>query len=147
MSVFATNYFNSTDPTSSAWTPVPKQPMGIGTGINPGRVVWVWNSNATEKNLTGYWWEEVNNNQQVIDRMFSLGVRQLTGKENDTAAWDALFAYFNEVHGNGNIGYQPGEKFAIKLNFNNALDGMGDPYKQEDNDRDASPYVVKAFHL
>jgi hypothetical protein len=143
--VFASNYFQTKQPTTTSWDPIPKQPMGTGTGVNPGRVVWVWNQNATEKNLTGYWWEEANNNQQVIDQMFSLGLRQLTGKENDTVAWDALFTYFNEVQGNGNIGYQPGEKFAIKLNFNNALDGSGNPYTQEDNDRDASPYVVKAL--
>ena len=43
------------------------------------------------------------------------------------------------------MGYQPGEKIAIKLNFNNALGGAGDPYVREDNDRDASPYVVKAL--
>ena len=55
------------------------------------------------------------------------------------------FRYFNQVHGNGNVSYQPGEKIAIKLNFNNALGGIGDPYVKEDNDRDASPYVVKAL--
>jgi len=56
-----------------------------------------------------------------------------------------IFTYFNEVHGNGNTSYQPGEKIAIKMNLNNALGGIGDPYPKEDNDRDASPYVVKAL--
>jgi hypothetical protein len=143
--VFATNYFQGNEPTMVSWDPAPKQPMGVGTGINPGRVVWVWNPNATEKNLTGYWWEQENNNQDVIDHMFSVGVRQLTGSSTDSDAWIAIFSYFNQVHGNGNVGYQPGEKIAIKLNFNNALGGVGDPYVKEDNDRDASPYVVKAL--
>jgi len=143
--VFASNYFQGNGTTASAWDPIPKQPMGIGTGVNPGRVVWVWNPNATEKNLNGYWWEQENNNQDVIDHMFSVGVQQLTGTSSDSVAWNSVFCYFNEVHGNGNVGYQPGEKIAIKLNFNNALGGVGDPYIKEDNDRDASPYVVKAL--
>jgi hypothetical protein len=143
--VFASNYFQGNGTTASAWDPIPKQPMGVGAGLNPGRVVWVWNPNATEKNLSGYWWEEENNNQQVIDQMFSNGVQHLSGASDNTAAWTALFTYFNDVHGNGNISYQPGEKIAIKLNFNNALGGVGDPYPKEDNDRDASPYVVKAL--
>ncbi len=128
-----------------SWDPIPKQPMGVGTGVNPGRVVWVWNPNATEEDLAGYWWEQENNNQDVIDQMFSIGVQELTGTSTDSDAWNAIFSYFNEVHGNGNIGYQPGEKIAIKMNLNNALGGVGDPYVKEDNDRDASPYVVKAL--
>lgn len=143
--VFATNYFGGSDPAPVPWTPIAKEPMGVPTGANPGRVVWVWNPNATEQNLTGYWWEEQNNNQQVLDQMVSQGIEQLSGTSNDTLAWEILFMYFNQVHGNGSVGYQPGEKIAIKLNFNNALGGNGDPYKKEDNDRDASPYVVKAL--
>jgi hypothetical protein len=143
--VFATNYFNQSEPAPVAWTPIPKEPMGVPTGASPGRVVWEWNPNATEKNLTGYWWEEQNNNQSVIDQMVASGIEQLSGTSNSTQAWETLFTYFNQVHGNGSVGYQPGEKIAIKLNFNNALGGSGDPYIQEDNDRDASPYVAKAL--
>jgi len=143
--VFATNYLQGSQSAATAWDPIPKQPMGNGTGLNPGRVIWVWNPNATEKNLTGYWWEQQNNHQYVLDHMLSIGVQQLTGISNDSDAWDAIFHYFNQAHGNGDVGYQPGEKIAIKLNFNNALGGIGDPYIKEDNDRDASPYVVKAL--
>jgi len=143
--VFATNYFQGDQTTAVSWDPIPKQPMGVGTGVNPGRVIWVWNPNATEKDLVGYWWEQENNNQDIIDHMFSVGVQSLTGASDDSDAWNSIFSYFNEVHGNGNVGYQPGEKIAIKLNFNNALGGAGDPYVKEDNDRDASPYVVKAL--
>ncbi|HVQ00004.1 MAG TPA: Ig-like domain-containing protein [Candidatus Thermoplasmatota archaeon] len=143
--VFATNYFNQGEPAPVAWTPIPKEPMGVPTGANPGRVVWEWNPDATEQNLTGYWWEEQNNNQSVLDQMVAQGIMQLAGTSNSSQAWQILFSYFNQKHGNGSVSYQPGEKIAIKLNFNNALGGSGDPYKQEDNDRDASPYVVKAL--
>lgn len=143
--VFATNFFQSSQPAAVSWEPIPKQPMGTGVGVNPGRVAWVWNPNATEETLVGYWWEQQNNNQEIIDQMFSKGIQQLTEASNDADAWDALFCYFNEVQGNGNIGYQPGEKIAIKVNLNNALGGFGNPYTKEDNDRDASPYVVKAL--
>jgi hypothetical protein len=143
--VFATNYFQGEQPAATSWDPIPKEPMGVGTGVSPGRVVWVWNPNATEEELEGYWWEQQNNNQDVIDQMFSIGVQEFTGTSTDFEAWNAIFSYFNEVHGNGDIGYQPGEKIAIKMNLNNALGGVGDPYPKEDNDRDASPYVVKAL--
>jgi hypothetical protein len=143
--VFATNYFQSSEPAAVTWEPIPKQPMGVGVGVNSGRVVWVWNPNATEKNLVGYWWEQQNNNQDVIDQMFSRGIQQLTEASSDADAWDAIFCYFNEAQGSGNISYQPGEKIAIKVNLNNALGGFGNPYTKEDNDRDASPYVVKAL--
>ncbi len=129
---------------TGSWTPIPKQPIGTPAGINPGRVAWVWDPNATPQNLTGYWWEQQNNNQTVLDTMFTQGVCKVTGAPNATAAWDALFHDFNQRHGNGNIGYQPGEKIAIKINLNNAW-ASTDPYTHEDNDRDASPYVVKAL--
>lgn len=143
--VFATNFFSENQTTGPSWDPIPKQPMGTPMGASPGRVVWVWNPNATEKNLSSYWWKKENNNQQVIDQMVSLGLQQYSGTTNDTAAWNTLFTYFNRVHGQGNISYQPGEKIAIKINLNNALNTYGDPYKKENNDRDASPYVVKTL--
>ena len=98
--VFATNYFQGEQPAAASWDPIPKQPMGVGTGDSPGRVVWVWNPNATEKDLSGYWWEQQNNNQDVLDHMLSIGVQQFTGTSTDSEAWDAMFSYFNQVHGN-----------------------------------------------
>ncbi len=130
----------------SSWTPISKDPIGNPIGINPGRVVWTWNPDATEKELTGYWWMDENNNQKVIDDMYSNGLTSLTGESTDEAAWDALFRDFNIKHGFGEIGYSNGEKIAIKINLNNVY--MWDPfntideYEHEDNERDASPYVV-----
>jgi hypothetical protein len=115
--VFATNYINQSDPASVAWTPIPKEPMGVPTGSSPGRVVWEWNPNATQQNLTGYWWEEQNNNQSVIDQMVASGIEQLAGISNGTQAWETLFTYFNQVHGNGTVGYQPGEKNRDQTEF------------------------------
>jgi hypothetical protein len=143
--VFATGYFNGNEPTIPTWTPIPKQPMGNGTGINPGRVVWEWNPSATEKNLTGYWWEKQNNNQSTLDSMFSQGLCELTGAQNASAAWTILFHYFNLQHGFADVGYQPGEKIAIKINLNNVMYHTTDPYTYMSADRDASPYVVKAL--
>lgn len=144
--VFADNYFNY-GASSEPWDPIPKDPIGTPQGVNPGRVVWIWNPNATESNLNGYWWKTENNNQMVIDQMFSSGVQGLTGAEDDYTAWDSLFTYFNQVHGYGEAGYQTGENIAIKINLNNCgspIDYINE-YVKKDNDRDASPYVVKTL--
>jgi len=50
--VFATNYLQGAT-SSNILGPIPKEPMGVGTGVSPGRVVWVWNPNATEKIYQG----------------------------------------------------------------------------------------------
>ena len=123
------------------WDPLALDPIGTPTGLNPGRVVWVWNPNATRKNFIGYWWSEDNNDQDVLNEMISDGIQSLAGEETDSASWDTLFTYFNQDHGYGEIGYQPGEKIAIKVNLNNCYGS----YTTEDNNRDASPYVTKAL--
>ena len=53
-----------------------KNPIGVPTGANPGRVVWVWDPDATEEELTGYWWYAENNNQYVLDNMVSHGITE-----------------------------------------------------------------------
>jgi len=144
--VFAENYLN-TDSETTPWNPTPKDPIGIPIGINPGRVVWIWDPDVTEENLNGYWWEEDNNNQTIINEMYSKGIQELTGESDDYSAWNIIFQYFNNKNDRGNIGYQTGEKIAIKINLNNC----GSPidfingYVKKDNDRDANPYVVKAL--
>ena len=143
--VFGSDYL-AEKPNFSSWNPITKDPMGIPVGINPGRVVWVWNPDATEEDPSGFWWEEKNNNQNVINDMFSRGLNDLTGELSDKNSWDALFMDFNRKHGFGENSYSVGEKIAIKINLNNAY--LWDPfdriddYEHEDNERDASPYVV-----
>jgi hypothetical protein len=143
--VFADNYLtNSNDEKLfDSWEPIPNEPIGTPRGISPGRVVWVWDPGATESNLKGFWWEDQNNNQDVINGMFSNGLKGLTSSSTEEEAWDVLFRNFNIEHGNGDIGYQPGEKIAIKVNLNNGWQIF--PYIRVDNERDASPYVVKAL--
>jgi hypothetical protein len=127
----------------TVWDPIPNEPIGTPRGASPGRVVWTWDPDATEEYLNGFWWLKGNNNQEVIDNMFSDGIQGLAGVENDEEAWDILFKHFNMAHGYGDLGYQQGEKIAVKINLNNCWQFRS--YIRKDNDRDASPYVVKAL--
>jgi hypothetical protein len=96
----------------------PNQPIGIGKGIHPGRVVWAHDPSATnwEGPGQGHWWEGNHTIQSAVDRMMSSAVQRLAGETSDRAAWDALFRNFNQTHG-GNGAYRKGEKIAIKVNF------------------------------
>jgi hypothetical protein len=49
--------------------------------------------------------------------MLSESIQRLTEESSDNAAWNAIFRYFNQNHNKGDIGYQSGEKIAIKLNL------------------------------
>jgi hypothetical protein len=105
----------------AAFVPIdaPNSPMGVGKGLYPGRVVWVHDPDATSwDGKTGSWWDDRNLDQQAVDAMVARGLRTLTGQKDDAAAWDALFRHFNKTHSVGDIGYQPGEKIAIKINMN-----------------------------
>ena len=103
------------------------EPIGVAKGIFPGRVVWVHDPDATDKNCTNtwddYWFMDGNTNQAEIDIMLSAGLQQLTGTSTDAAAWDAIFRYYNNNHGKGDVGYQAGEKIAIKINMNGVWGG------------------------
>ncbi len=129
------------------WNPIANLPMGTGTGIFSGRVVWTWNPDATEEDLTGYWWQDHNNNPSIVSSMMSEGLQALTNTSSDEAAWHQLFTFFNEQHEKGTIGYQPGEKIAIKVNLNNCWNPVDniDDYVKKDNERDAHPLVVKTI--
>jgi uncharacterized protein (DUF362 family) len=94
-------------------------PIGEAKGANPGRVVWVHDSNATNWGGLGdgHWWENNHTIQTVVDQMMSRSLRELSGMSSDFAAWDTLFRYFNATRGRGNVGYTSGEKVVIKTNF------------------------------
>jgi hypothetical protein len=140
--VYAVTYVQEED-IDPVWEPIPNQAIGIPKGANPGRVVWVWNPEATEKTLSGYWWEEQNNNVDILEEMFSQGLQNLTDKSIDKDSWEVLFKHFNKEHGFEEFGYKKGEKIAIKVNLNNCYELFG--YTKKDNDRDANPYVVKTL--
>ncbi len=100
------------------------EPVGVGKGIYPGRVVWVHNPDATNENCDNlpnsgdYWYMEANTDQDVVNAMLSSSIQQLTGTASDAAAWDSIIIYYNRNHGRGIVGYTPGEKIAIKINLN-----------------------------
>jgi gluconolactonase len=95
------------------------EPMGVAKGINPGRVVWVHDPDATDWKGPGdgHPWQAEHSDPQRVREMISRSVRELTGAADDTEAWDKLFRYFNKARGKGNVGYKPGEKIVVKVNF------------------------------
>ncbi len=97
-------------------------PVGTPTGIFPGRVVWVWNPDATNENMTNtegdYWYQ--NTDAAVVQEMLDSALIKYTLQPTVTDAWDALFKYFNNKKGNGETGYSAGEKFMIKINLTNS---------------------------
>ncbi len=104
----------------------PNNPIGEAKGIFPGRVVWAWDPDATNESCTNSysredgWFMPQNNDQDVIDRMFSDVLHSLTGEDNDKAAWDAVFHYNNQLRGKGDVNYQEGEVVYIKVNATSA---------------------------
>jgi gluconolactonase len=95
------------------------KPIGVGKGIHPGRVVWAYDPQATNWQGPGHGhpWQAEHTDPQEVQKMMSQSVRALTGAATDTEAWDKLFRYFNKAHGKGDVGYKPGEKIAVKVNF------------------------------
>ncbi len=96
-----------------------QSPIGVGKGIHPGRVVWVHDPDATdwEGPGDGHLWQPAHTNRAVCDTMMSKAVRALAGEATDADAWDAIFRYHNQARGKDDVGYQPGEKITIKVNF------------------------------
>ncbi len=124
------------------------EPIGVGKGIFPGRVVWVHDSTAVDqqcKNSSGdYWWQDDNTNQTVVNSMVSKALRTLIGKASDAETWDAIFRYHNQTHGRGDVGYTAGEKIVIKINLNTGSSGSS--YNRVDyRTVDTSPQIVYAI--
>ncbi len=128
-------------------------PIGVGKGVHPGRVAWIHDPNATnwlgsperQGVSDGYWWESNHTSQTVVNQMVSKSLRALTGKSTDYAAWDSLFRYFNQQHGKGNVGYQPGEKIMIKVNFVGLIYSYATNYTFRDNYPNTSPQAIHAL--
>ena len=98
------------------------QPIGVAKGIYPGRVVWTHNTDATDEECTNsssdYWFLDANTDQAVVNEMLSASIQNLSGTSTDTDAWEAIFRYYNNTHGRGDVGYTAGEKIVIKINMN-----------------------------
>jgi len=127
-------------------------PIGEGKGIHPGRVAWIHDPNATTWNGYGppYWYDDTCTDQSVVTEMLSKAIRSLTDKGSDADAWDAIFKNFNQRIGRGYVGYTPGEKIAIKINFvlmysvNNGVKPSGF-WGNRHNQIDNSPQLAMAL--
>jgi len=103
----------ATDPSNS--------PEGTAIGYYPGRVVWVYNPDATNencKNVKGDYWFQ-NTDQEVVQKMMDDAILSLTDSKNVKEGWDKLFRNFNVRHGKGKTGYVSGEKIVVKINTTN----------------------------
>lgn len=124
-------------------------PIGVASGLKPGRVVWIWDEDATDKNLVpannkANWWANFTN-KEVVNEMLKKSILQYTDLTTIPLAWDALFKYFNEQHGKGSVGYKPGEKIYIKINLTNAGSVSGTTKVRDFERMDATPEVLLAL--
>jgi len=131
------------------------EPIGVAKGIHPGRVVWVWDDSAT--NWEGYdssehWWQDDCTDFNQAKEMVSQAIQNVAGETTDFAAWDAIFRYCNSTRGKGEVGYQSGEKIAVKINLTtcNAKSKEVDPVTHEKkpamiNNIDVAPQMVFAL--
>jgi hypothetical protein len=100
----------------------PNQPFGTPTGIKPGRVVWVWDPQATNENCQNtfeskdYYFKPQNTNSEVVKKMFRSSLTAITGESNVKASWDALFRNLNNQKYQKKSSYKKGEKIFIKIN-------------------------------
>ena len=116
------------------------EPLGVGKGINPGRVAWVHSPGVAKwDGNTGLWVEDRWNDQWLADVMIGDAVRSVAGEKTTTKAWKALFRNFNATHKRGKRGYKVGETIAIKLNMNNALT------HRDTIELNSSPFVTLAL--
>lgn len=115
----------------------PNEPIGIARGIFPGRVVWMWDKDATNQGCTNTsngngiidsgddaWFMAKNNDQAVIDSMLIKSMLALTGTADLPSAWEAVFRFYNNDQGNGDSGYETGQKVFIKVNATTAYGGI-----------------------
>jgi hypothetical protein len=120
------------------------EPVGEAKGLFPGRVIWVYDQDATNENYdpasagNDWWYSHSNVDQDVVIKMLSMAIQQYAGKNEISAAWEALFKSFNSSHGRGKNGYTAGEKIAVKINLTN--------HSRSSSERmDATPQLLNAL--
>lgn len=97
----------------------PNTPMGTARGIHPGRVAWAHDAKAAAwDGKHGLYSDADNNSQTRVEDMLEGVILALTNQTAIGDAWDELFRTFNQRKGKGTVGYQKGEKIAIKINLN-----------------------------
>ena len=115
----------------------PNQPIGNGLGVNPGRVVWIWNPEATNENCISnfntqnWYFKPENTNEKVVGNMIRSSINKLTGKNKLTESWNVLFHSQNLRKSGKDKGYTKGEKIFIKINQGTARWVLN----QEDKDK------------
>ncbi len=113
-------------------------PIGEGQGINPGRVVWNYNPEATNwDGNSNYWWNSENTDYIKVKNMFNTSIIHLTDAGNIEKAWHQIFTHFNSTYRNTSRGFQQGELIAVKLNLN-----THSSYTERSNEINISPQVV-----
>jgi len=123
----------------------PNQPMGKGLGVNPGRVVWIWNPEATNENCIScfntqnWYFKPENTNEKVVGSMVRNAINKLTGKTKLTESWDILIHTQNIRKSNKNAGYTKGEKIFIKINQGTAR------WVLNDEDKNNGYYLPKTL--
>ena len=119
----------------------PNEPMGVGKGIFPGRVVWVRDTASTLwDGEEDSWWDDNHTNQKIVSQMFSKMLKTYTGKEDEKTSWNEIFKYYNKSHNRGDFSYKPGEKIVIKINSNHDKTSY-----EWDNEAHPSPAVIYAL--
>jgi hypothetical protein len=100
----------------------PNQPIGKALGVNPGRVVWNWDPEATNENCVSnfdtkdWFFKPENTNRKVVSKMVINSLNRLCGKTTLNDSWDVLFRSHNLKKYKKNKGYTKGEKIFIKIN-------------------------------
>jgi hypothetical protein len=125
-------------------------PMGEAKGIFPGRVVWVFDTAATNENcdpdLSGHgWFLDENNDQSVIDAMLDTAVIALSEQPTIADAWDSFFRYNNSNREKGDVGYVAGEIIFIKVNRTSAWSIGGSFQPINYGISETSPHLILAL--
>ncbi len=111
-------------------------PMGEGKGVYPGRVIWAWDRHATDStcdnSFGNRYYLPKNFNQDVIDKMESSSVKQLTGATSVKAAWDSIFIQHNLKKYGIRASYTAGEKIVFKINNGTASWHENSDYSEKD---------------
>lgn len=118
---YSPNFSFSNTKKTYAFTDEVNTPIGTAIGYYPGRVVWVYDPDATDEtcnNVKGDYWYQ-NTDKAVVQKMMNDAILNLTDAETIQDGWDKLFRDFNIRHDKGKTGYKPGEKIVIKINTTN----------------------------
>ncbi|MCP4259288.1 MAG: DUF362 domain-containing protein [Planctomycetes bacterium] len=127
---------------------VSNDPIGVAQGVQPGRVVWIHDPNATDwdgYSSSEHWYDDNHTDQAVVDDMVSRAVRALAGESLEAVAWDSIFRNFNRRRGKGDVGYTAGEKIAIKINNTMCHNANTSTFEQQYDNKnriDNSPQIT-----